>query len=329
MTPLEHYPDLAVAIGVSDLYFKREDLHPYGSHKGRSIPLMIDKYREAGDVRFAISSSGNAALAAAIHIKKINESTEEKLILDIFVGNHIAQHKLERLEKLIGDSNGHADEHIRILKKERPLQALNQAMNEGMRSLRQSTDDTALVGYESLGKELVEQLDERKEEKNGKGGKKLGAIFIGTSSGTTAQALADYFLNNGAGLKKGAKNGSVAVPQIHIVQTSSCHPLADALNSYDGPSDEISDADAITDITALRKGALIPLIEKTGGSGWFATNEDIETARILVKKHTVSAVYPNGLEISTNSALSVVGAMQAVYAGHQIEGAVVCLICGA
>jgi len=318
ITPLEQYPDLAKAMGLSSLYFKREDLHPYGSHKGRSIPVMIDTYHAQGDTRFAISSSGNAALAAAIHVQKINkeklvarsqESGEKTLDLDIFVGNHIAPHKLDKLQK-------YADEHIRILKKERPLQALIQAVHDGARSLRQSDDDTALIGYEKLGEEIIEQFEngeKRKEgkRKNGKMENKIGAIFIGTSSGTTAQALGSYFLSH---------SSPGAIPQIHIVQTSSCHPLADALNSYDGP-DEKSDADAITDITALRKHALIPLIKKTGGSGWFATNEDIETARTLTLKHT-------GLDISTNSALSVAGALQAIYAGHPIEGTVVCMICG-
>jgi threonine dehydratase len=191
----------------------------------------------------------------------------------------------------------YADDNIRILKKERPLQALTLAMNEGYRSLRQSTDDLALKGYETLAEELRDVKD-------------LGAVFIGTSSGTTAQALAAHFI---------AKNNK-NTPQVHIVQTSSCHPLADGFNSYDGPEED-SLADAITDITAYRKNTLIPLIQNTGGSGWFATNEDIETARLLVEKHT-------GLTISTNSALSVVGAMQAVYAGHEIEGPVVCMICG-
>ena len=33
---------------MKDLYFKREDLHPYGSHKGRSITVMIDIYIKEG-----------------------------------------------------------------------------------------------------------------------------------------------------------------------------------------------------------------------------------------------------------------------------------------
>lgn len=307
-TPLEHYPALAKAIGVSDLYFKREDLHPYGSHKGRSIPVMIDNYYKKGDRRFAISSSGNAALAAALYINESNAKSEEPADLDIFVGNHVALHKLEKLKKIAAtpESNG----HIRILVKERPLQALTQAANEGVRSLRQSTDDTALIGYESLAEELSDQLKTTEES----GAEKAGAVFIGTSSGTTAQALASYFLEKTSTKKNGA------CPQVHIVQTSSCHPIADAFGVYEGP-DEKSNADAIVDITAQRKSALIPLIEKTGGHGWFATNENIQAAQELVKKHT-------GLDISANSALSVAGAMQAVYAGHNIDGPVICLICG-
>jgi threonine dehydratase len=306
-TPLEKYPELGEKIGVSSLYFKREDLSPYGSHKGRSIPVMIDTYAKKGDGRFAISSSGNAALAAAIHIQKLNNelrnddsgSDRQPFELDIFVGNHITENKFSKLQK-------YADEKIRILKKERPLQALTQAVNDGARSLRQSTDDLALKGYESLAQELVEEFDSKKTNKE-----KLGAIFIGTSSGTTAQALAQFFLDH---------NSTKNIPQIHIVQTSSCHPLSLGLNSYDGP-DEKSIADAITDISAMRKTALIPLIEKTGGGGWFATNDDIETAQILTEKHA-------NLAISNNSALSVAGVIQAVYAGHDIDGAVICLICG-
>jgi len=288
-TPLERYEDLAKAIGMADLYFKREDLHPYGSHKGRSIPVMIDHYLKAGNRRFAISSSGNAGLAAALYVKELNAKNEKNSIeLDVFIGQHAAAHKAERLKALV-------DENIKVYVKERPRMALQQAVSEGARSLRQSTDDIALVGYEPLAEELAEQ-------------KKTGAIFIGTSSGTTAQALAQAFL---------AKKMPI---QMHIVQTSSCHPMSEAFESYDGP-DEASVADAITDPIAIRKDKLIPLIKKTGGRGWIATNEEIEAAQDMVLEHT-------GLEISTNSALSVAGAMKAAELGWDFPGAVVCMICG-
>ncbi len=318
ITPLEKYPKLATAIGVTDLYFKREDKHPYGSHKGRSIPVMIEHYYSSGDRAFAISSSGNAALAAALYVqeknqglKNVDEKTDGKekpnkpLNLDVFVGNHVSPKKLSKIRAIAEKSSG----NIRVLVKERPLQALTQASQEGIRSLRQSTDDSALVGYESLAKELIAEFSD-KLTSNSKGAQpqKIGAVFIGTSSGTTAQALATYFLKNKLPI------------QVHIVQTSSCHPLSDGFETYDGP-DEPSIADAIVDITGHRKSALIPLTEETGGKGWVATNEDISAAQELARTHT-------GLEISTNSALSIVGAMKAVYVGHKIDGAIVCMICG-
>src|SRR5690349_19687251 len=95
ITRHESYPELAKALEVKSLLFKREDLHPYGSHKGRSIPVMIDKYMEEGIKHFAISSSGNAALAAAFHISKLNSGIK----LEILVGQHINKNKLEKLEK--------------------------------------------------------------------------------------------------------------------------------------------------------------------------------------------------------------------------------------
>jgi len=288
ITPQENYPKLAKVIGIPDLFLKREDLHPYGSHKGRSIPVMIDHYYKDGERRFAISSSGNAALAAAIYIREINTRNANPVELDIFVGNHITTSKLEYLQKI-------ADKNIRILKKERPLQALIQVSQEGVRSLRQSTDDTALVGYKSLAEELSLI-------------KNLSAVFVGTSSGTTAQALAQYFLENNLHI------------QVHIVQTSSCHPLSEAFASYDGPEED-SIADAIVDRSANRKSVLSPFLEKTGGYGWIATNDDILVAQELASKYA-------SLDISTNSALSIVGLMKAVYINHKIEGAVVCILGG-
>lgn len=300
MTPLEQYPELAGKIGFSALYFKREDLHPYGSHKGRSIPPMIDHYYAAGERRFAVSSSGNAALAAAIHVAGLPDAS-----LDVFVGNHVSESKLSRIQEVVARDPG----RMRVLKKERPLQALLQATDEGFRSLRQSTDDEALRGYASLAEELERDLAEVVGKAGtGKGSKASGAIFIGTSSGTTAQALAEHF---------SAKKLPV---QVHIVQTSSCHPMAEEFEAYDGP-EETSIADAIVDQTARRKAVLVPLVSSTGGHGWIATNDDIIAAQRLVQEHA-------GMEISTNSALSIVGAMKAAYVGHEIDGPVVCMICG-
>lgn len=289
ITRHEAYPDLAKTLGVKAVYFKREDLHPYGSHKGRSIPYMIDTYLKQGVRHFAISSSGNAALAASFYIEKLNKDRIEKINLEILVGQHISTKKLKKLEQF-------KNQYISITMHDRPLQTLfTKVKDPNIKALRQSTDDLALVGYESLAEELTEIPH-------------LKAIFIGTSSGTTAQAIAEYF---------NLKNEKI---EIHIVQTSSCHPMADDFVD-DETQDDQSIADAIVDHTALRKKSLIPLIENSGGSGWIASNEQIKASQIITKNHT-------GLSISTNSALSVAGLMQASYTGQSWDGSVVCMICG-
>ena len=306
-TPLQHQPALAKAAGLKDLYLKREDKHSYGSHKGRSIPLMIDRYVAAGDRRFAISSSGNAALAATIKISELNSQMSDdktsnsvetkKIELDIFVGQRVAPHKLEKLRKIAAQATNNV---IRILSKERPLQALMAAIDEGARSLRQSTDDTSLIGYESLAREIADALP------------KGGAVFMGTSSGTTAQALAAYFIQH---------NGpSTTAPiQMHIVQTPTCHPMVDAFENYDGP-DEVSTADAIVDMVAHRKTTLVPLIQKTDGRAWIATNDDIATAQGLALEHAI--------ELSPNGALGLAGALKTAYIGLDTGGPVVCIVGG-
>jgi len=288
-TPQKSYPELARAVGVNSLYVKREDLHPYGSHKGRSIPVMIDHYFKKGVRHFAISSSGNAALAAALHIKKLNENGTERIQLEILVGNKITEHKLGKLTDL-------ADFNISVMRFERPLQALTQKTADGsIQSLRQSTDDTALLGYEALAEELAEIKD-------------LRAVFIATSSGTTAQALAEYFLEKGK------------IVEIHIVQTTSCHPMAiEFVDSV--PSEEESAADAVVDATAHRKDALIALIKKTNGSGLIVSNEEIATAQELLKKDA-------GIQTSPNGALALAGLIQAAFTGREWDGAVACIIGG-
>ncbi len=290
ITPLEKQEELASAIGLKMLYLKREDLHPYSSHKGRSIPYMIDFYANKGVKKFAISSSGNAALAACMHISKLSDKSIE---LDVFVGNNANKNKVSRLREYEG-------ENIRILIKERPLQALMLAEKDGATSLRQSTNDLALEGYKDLAKEILEQI------KNS--GTKKASLFIGTSSGTTAQSLAQYFIDN----KKDV--------QVHIVQTSSCHPIADSFDISDIP-DEKSIADAIVDQTAHRKDTLVKLVKQTGGTGWCVSNEDIETAIDITQSKT-------GLRLSTNGVLGIAGAIQASYTEHDLGDTVICIVCG-
>jgi threonine dehydratase len=292
ITPQQTYPKLANTLKIQNLYFKREDLHPYGSHKGRSLPIIIDHYISQGHTGFTISSSGNAALAAGLYISELNRQGVGPLTLEIFIGLHISPEKEDMLRKKLTDPN------ILITKTERPLQSyLQKAGQDGKiwQGLRQSTDDTALAGYQSLASELM-KID------------KLEAVFIAASSATCAQALAEFF------------SKSKQRPQIHIVQTSSCNPIS---KEFDSPmnTEEISLADAIVDKTAARKDKIIHLIRQSKGSGWTISNEEIKKVQTILKEFT-------DLKVSSNGALSLAGLMKAQTNGWKWKGPVICIITG-
>ncbi len=293
-TPQKDCPEIAAILGVPALYVKREDLHPYGSHKGRSIPHMIDEKIALGATNFALSSSGNAALAAVRHIQKLNAEGRVPgcvLSLSIFVGEHIDANKKARLEAEIG-----SDGAITIATAPRPLQSLmNFIKGTSAVSLRQSNDDSALVGYHSLAQELYNIPN-------------LSDIFVATSSGTTAQAIAEYFSN----IKK-----SIAV---HIVQTTETAPMASDFDT-DNTTKESSVADAIVDRVAHRRTAIEKILTETKGGGWIASNADIIAAQNLLKEKAA-------IETTGNGALSLAGLIRARSKGTTFKGAVAVIITG-
>lgn len=288
----EFHKNLNENLGI-EVYLKREDQHAYGSHKGRSIPHMIEEYAKHGNIHsFVISSSGNAARAAIKYITTHNRNNPESAItLSVFIGQKITDEKRNILE-----TEREGDTHISIIQTERPKQAALQAEKEGVVNLRQSTDDKALEGYYELGKELSHIPN-------------LTAIFIPTSSGTTAQALGEFFENH-----HGSK------PQIHIVQTESCHPMAEIFDT-DFIQKDSSIAAAIVDNIAHRKEKVVEVIKKSAGSGWIVSDDKIQTAINLIKDTCE-------ISISPNAALSVAGLQKALQKNWKPEGPVVCLITG-
>ncbi|OGH64914.1 MAG: hypothetical protein A2821_00355 [Candidatus Magasanikbacteria bacterium RIFCSPHIGHO2_01_FULL_41_23] len=313
-TPQENIPALAESLGLKELWFKREDLHHFGSHKGRSIPVMMDHYiHKEGKLNFVISSSGNAALSATLYTRDHNKNNPDKKIkLQIFVGTRVNNAKLARLQSLTNES-------ISITQTAKPKQAAFAMEKNGSTHsassvqagspqagfifLRQSTDNLALLGYYELAKELDHIPN-------------LKAIFIPTSSGTTAQALAESFQN------------LTQKPEIHIVQTTAVHPIADSFQNPLCPTfaetnnaPNTSTASAIVDRVAHRKFAVVDAVLKSGGTGWIVNDDEILIAIDLVKKIS-------GIEISPNSALSVAGLTLAIQNGKKWDGVVVCLITG-
>jgi threonine dehydratase len=289
ITPQSQAKELAGALGLkTTLYLKREDLHPYGSHKGRSIPFMINHYSGKGSKSFCISSSGNAALAAICAIDELNKEMAGKpLSLRVFVGKRIPHDKLKRMQ------NATTDPNITIEQVKNPKQTAFQMDKKGAaKNLRQSTDEAALAGYETLAAELTKI-------------KNLTAVFIPTSSGAAAQGIYD-------GLKKRGFNA-----QIHIIQTPACHPMIDKPDC----SADCSAANAIVDKIGHRKENVKNAIQESGGAGWIATDKDIKEAEALAKK-------TENLDISSNSALAIAGLTLAIKNGWNFNGPVACILTG-
>lgn len=300
-TPQLPVPALAQALGLSgELWLKREDLHKSGSHKGRSIPLMIKEYARLGKRDFVISSSGNAALSAIIDVMHYNKNKpSDPISLMIYIGERIDPEK----ERCLHDT-AHDSPHITITKTTNPKQAAFQAGTRGAVLLRQSTDDLALRGYGELADELGKIPH-------------LSALFLPVSSGTTAQGLFDGF----------KRISSLALPELHVAQTPSCHPIIDAIRTVLGQprdesqNDETSLATSIVDNIAHRAVKVAQCVAESRGMGWIITNDEIQQAIELVKK-TID------LDISPTSALSIAALRQAIKAGWTTGGATVCIITG-
>lgn len=293
ITPQPQAKKLAKKIGLTvPLYLKREDLHPHGSHKGRSIPVMIEKLRRDDWNSFCISSSGNAAISAALTTSEYNKKNKNKKIrLHIFVGKNINAKKLQIIKKL-------TDKNISLEKSSNPKQmAFQMEKNKLAKNLRQSTDALALEGYAALAKELSKI-------------KKLSAIFIGASSGTAAQGLHEAFRQ----LKIN--------PQIHIAQTPQVHSLADAFfDVYTPAKSGRSLAEAIVDKIAHRRDQVATALKNSRGHAWICEDAEIENAIKLAKKI-------ENISISPNSALALAGLLHALKSGWEFNGSVVCVFTG-
>lgn len=284
LTPQIQAKKLAAALGLTtELYLKREDLHPLGSHKGRSIPVMIKKYAQSGERDFVISSSGNAALAAGLFVHDYNRQHKTSpLYLAIFIGKNIDKEKLSKLQKI---KNG----FITIAKTANPKQSAFLLAKMGAQLLRQSSDNLALSGYTGLYRELRHI-------------KWLKAVFIPTSSGTTAVGLF------------AASKGKI---QVHIVQTNACHPFVKS----NLPLAKKSLAGAIVDKIGLRKKEVLEVLKKSHGAGYIATDKKIKNAIKL-------AYETEKIKLSPNSALALVGLRQALAGGWRPNGATALLITG-
>jgi len=145
-------------IKIDNIYLKREDLNKTGSAKDRAMIVQIKNLIDNGFKNAVISSTGNAAISAAhfCHLNQIN--------LTIFVSPKINKTKFNLLK----------ENDCEIFISNQPIsEAIKFAKKNNYYLLRQSTDPSALIGYQEIGKELIKELPN------------ITSIFVPVGSGTT------------------------------------------------------------------------------------------------------------------------------------------------
>ena len=117
-----------------------------------------------------------------------------------------------------------------------------------------------------------------------------------------------------------SKWGGKQKPQIHIVQTTACHPIAKKFDT-DFTTTDVSPAGAIVDKIAHRKDKVVNIIKKTNGCGWVVCDEDIHQAQKLIEDTC-------NILVSPNAALSIAGLKKSLEKGRTYTGVIVCLLTG-
>lgn len=254
-------PVLTTTVQDKTITIKDETKNPNGSFKDRGVSYQIARHAQDGHTKFALSSSGNAAISS-IHVCSLLD-----LELVVFVSETLAENKLNLIEGKLKNNP-----KVKLIKSSKPRSDLVKFTRENLDfvNLRGSTDHYAPQGYETIAYELQTQTPE------------IDGIFIPTSSGTSALGIADGFQKIG-----------MNVP-IHICQSEKVHAIAKNFDS-DFSVRESSLADAITDRVAHRKGEVVKTVQNSNGSGWIVSDDQLERAKQTLRASGITGYSYNSL----------------------------------
>lgn len=239
---------------LGNIYFKREDQNPTGSVKDRAVALQVEYLKKNGYSSAVISSSGNAAISA------LHFCQQHQINLTIFVSPKINPAKL----KLLSSAT--------IITTPKPISsAFNFAKTNHAYLLRQSTDPVTLTGYQTIAKELIDQLPQ------------ITSIFLPVGSGTTLLGI------------------SQALPpsvKIFAVQPASHCPISGIFDTNFTPETE-----TVTDSLSVKflplKSQVLAAVRQSSGQGIVVQNQAIvETQKFL---------FQNQISTSAESALALAG----------------------
>jgi threonine synthase len=276
---------------------KREDLQPSGSHKDRAACVQLAIAAARGMRGVVISSSGNAAIATSRYAELHG--------MPAFVCVHPATDPA-KLAAIDGDTTT-------VLVTERAINSAKLVARElGLPNLRPSVSDDALLGYATLGDELVEPPGEHDHWSASRGGGVPSAIVLFATSGATAIAVADRV----------AEAWQDAVPVV-FVQGEGNAAMADPQSRVTDASAHGAAAGRLGVRRSRRARQLRESIAATGGRGAVATLAEVEAAR--------ERAAATGLDLHDESAANLAEALRLAdeLPGVSPARPIVCVLSGA
>lgn len=273
-TPLEECPlDARILL-------KREDQNPTGSHKDRAAEHQTLRAASRGIETVTISSSGNAAIATSRYAQQAGVRAV------VFVHPDTDPQKLAAID----------GESTIIVKTTRAINGAKLlAKTLQIPNLRPSTDDEALVGYESLGGELAQDLPDD-----------VSSVVLFVTSGATALSVARVLHEERPSI------------EVHIVQAEGSSGIVAPEQQIDDVSAHGAAAGRLGVRRSRRARPLRKAVELTGGAGHVVGAESVATARTRLIR--------TGVFVSDESAANFAVALELA---NTKPGRVCCIISGA
>lgn len=263
--------ELSRQLGIRNLIFKREDLNPNGSHKDRALAFQISKYKELGEKRLLISTSGNAGISCAAYGKLA------KIPVYIFASPKTRRVKIEQIKKF-GANLIITNHAINFAKK------ISRELN--IPNLRPSIDDYSVEGFKSLGFELFEKVGD------------IDSIFVFVSSGSSYVGIAQAFHD-----LKEKISVTDKMPRMHVVQTGTVNSIVSRRKNVRSATKKRSLTGDLGVKKTRRMREILNWLSATGGKSWLVNDEETLNAIRLLNAY--------GIDTSVEGAANFAGVIKA------------------
>lgn len=176
-TKEENFQELDKKSYLPNFYLKREDLNPLGSFKIRGLAYQISRAWQNGEKEFSISSTGNAALAAAAICHKAH--------LKLFIFFHPRPKSKEKRKRILKKIKSFKPQEI-FFEREPTKKCQDFSKLKKIYNLTPSYDSYSSEGFKSIGFEIFEKILESKKIED-------LAIFSFSSSGSSLVGIGESF----------------------------------------------------------------------------------------------------------------------------------------